>query len=104
MVEMTPAEAFFSSLTPLLSGFPGSLTPPPLLQEFPESHPSGGGGEVDFFLGQPIVNTCLMSEADITPIPKIFRCQSIFLQTGTSKGSTEPQSIGIRDVHNFIQY
>ena len=45
-----------------------------------------------------------MSEADITPIPKIFCCQSIFLQTGISRGSTETQSIGIQDVHNFIQY
>ena len=45
-----------------------------------------------------------MSEADITSIPKIFCCQRNFSQTGISRGSTETQSIGIQDVHNFIQY
>ena len=40
-----------------------------------------------------------MSETDITPIPKIFCCQSIFSQTGISRGSTETQLIGIQDVH-----
>ena len=46
-----------------------------------------------------------MSEADITSIPKIFCCQSnFFSQTGIGRGSTEAQSIGIQDAHNFIQY
>ena len=45
-----------------------------------------------------------MSEADITPILKIFVVKVIFSQAAISRGSTATQSIGIQDVHNFIQY
>ena len=49
---MTPAEDFFK------------LTPPPLLQEFPESHQSGGGwGEGGgYFMEQPNVYQLLIME------------------------------------------
>ena len=43
-----------------------------------------------------------MSEADITSIPKYFVVKVIFSQTRISRGSTETQSIGLQDVHNFI--
>ena len=57
-----------------------------------------------FEINLPLFNCKYMYNVRGRQFQKYFVVKVIFSQSAIRRGSTETQSIGIQDVHNFIQY